>query len=423
MNSVKLHIGEQEVLSTELTYEQLVLLYQQYTELHGKSPTANECTAKNNLPQMRIVQRVIADAGVTYKDFMRQFGKYSKVRTESKDFDTYLRRYHEVAAELGHAPTGSELINNPYGLPGELWFIKNCPDHSVKTYDQFVEWCGYKSNRLKRNEADIANALIELEKNLGRPLRTSDIKKATVGFSMIVVSRIYGGLNEAKEALGLMPTPPQPPKPFEYYRDALNGIVTTFMHKTGRDRITWRDIESGQYSNKKINHKTYYKAFGDAGVNIFAYIKTLGCDMRDSSFGYTYTFDDGERVRSSMEYDFTLYLRSLGYRYGVDYLRDVMYRKYTDIDSRIDCDYVINLNGCTVFVEIAGVIFNPCKTDFAEYDYGAERQNTYRDKMKLKRRVLEEMGASYLFLFSNDMENGRYIEIFNNYIQRMNTAA
>ena len=31
MNSVKLHIGEQEVLSTELTYEQLVLLYQQYT--------------------------------------------------------------------------------------------------------------------------------------------------------------------------------------------------------------------------------------------------------------------------------------------------------------------------------------------------------------------------------------------------------
>lgn len=145
--------------------------------------------------------------------------------------------------------------------------------------------------------------------------------------------------------------------------------------------------------------------------------------MNDDKFSFKYTFDDGERVRSSMEYDFTQYLRSIGYVYGRDYVRDVKYSEYIDIDSKIDCDYVININGLNLFVEVAGIIFRPSGMDFSTYDYGAKRQNEYRNKMILKRRVLEEMGVNYLFLFSNDMNNETYIKLFEDYVDKMNAAA
>ena len=45
--------------------------------------------------------------------------------------------------------------------------------------------------------------------------------------------------------------------------------------------------------------------------------------MNPSSFSYHYTYDDGERVVSSMEYEFSSYLRSLGFNYNKNYYRDV----------------------------------------------------------------------------------------------------
>lgn len=422
--SVILKVGDRNVKSTDITYADLVCLYRQFIDAYGFVPRTTECDSKHNMPQMRIINKVLESSHITYKDFLRMFGKYSKVRTESGDFSQYLERYHQVAKVLGHAPRQNDLLNNAYGLPGSLWFVHNCPDCSVHTYDQFVRWCGYDTNKLKRWEKDeVSEALTEYQKILGRPIRREDVKTSTVGFSMIVVNRLYGSLGNAKAEIGLENTPPSSqPMPFEYYRDILKDTVLSFINKTGRTRITWRDIESGIYGVVH-SHKTYMKAFEDAGVNIFQYVKSIGCEMNDSTFGFKYTFDDGERVRSAMEYDFSIYLRSIGLKYGIDYKRDVKYRDYFCVNSRIDCDYVININNRQLFVEIAGIIFQPSDCDFSEYDYGNDKANTYRDKMILKRQVLEEAGADYLFLYSNDMRSHEYIDIFENHLKKMNLAA
>ena len=125
--------------------------------------------------------------------------------SESKDYDLYVKRFKEVSDNIGHALCGNELMNNKYGLPNPIWFVKYCPDKNVKKYDDFVRWCGYESNKLKKEKEDIANALINLEKELGRPILREDISLEKTGFSMIVLVRMFGGLNKAKEEIGLMP--------------------------------------------------------------------------------------------------------------------------------------------------------------------------------------------------------------------------
>lgn len=84
------------------------------------------------MPQGRIITRVLKENSITYNDFLLQFGKVSHVRTESKDYDLYVKRFKEVSDNIGHALCGNELMNNKYGLPNPIWFVKYCPDKNVK---------------------------------------------------------------------------------------------------------------------------------------------------------------------------------------------------------------------------------------------------------------------------------------------------
>ena len=59
--------------------------------------------------------------------------------------------------------------------------------------------------------------LINLEKELGRPITKEDISLEKTGFSMIVLDRMFGGLTNAKNELGLMKSVSAKPLSFEYY--------------------------------------------------------------------------------------------------------------------------------------------------------------------------------------------------------------
>ena len=142
MAAKMLKVGNKEVQSTKVTYDDLVILYNQFIDTYGEVPVYSKCDSKHNMPQGRIINRVLKENNVTYNDFLLQFGKVSHVRTESKDYYLYVKRFKEVSDKIGHPLCGNELINNKYGLPNPTWFIKYCPDKNVKTYDDFVLWCG-----------------------------------------------------------------------------------------------------------------------------------------------------------------------------------------------------------------------------------------------------------------------------------------
>jgi hypothetical protein len=411
---VILKVGDRLVQSTSVSYDDLVILYKQYIEQYGEVPIFSKCDSRHNMPQGRIINRVIADKGITYNDFLLQFGKVSHVRTESKDYDIYVKKYKEKSDAIGRYILSNELINNHYGLPNANWFVKYCPDDDVKTFTDFVKWCGYDPHYALDKEY-VSNKLIELEQKLNRPITKQDITLDSVGFSEIVVVRIWGSINKMKKDLGLMKSISTKPISIEECKVRLQTRLENIYKKTGRKFVSWGDIESDEYPDKPLNHKTYHYAFRRNNENLNAYMKSLGFTMCQNNIGNTHTFDDGEIVKSTFEFDFSTYLR----KHNIEYKRNVKYKIFTDEQSKIDCDYVIQVNGKPLYIEIAGIIYNTLEDDWRNRKYASKRENSYRDKMILKEKLLLNADADFIFLFPWDMVSGKYVDILSTKINEM----
>lgn len=413
---ITLKVNGLEKKSTEINYEDLIWLYKDFERKYGRLPLTSEGKGKYNLPQQRIIKKILEENNITYNDFMLQFGKVSHVRADVKNYNSYITRFKEISNKLGRPLLSAELINNPYGLPSATWFVKNCPNKEVKTYDDFVIWLGCESHKQKRDKEEIAKKLIELEKELNRPITRNDITLQKTGFSMIVINRIWGTLENCKKELNLLKTLPNQPKPFIYYKNELDNILTYIKSNTERDFISWKDIENSKANTNHIEHKTFTKAFKRENIDIFVYIKSKGFMMNPSNFSFHYTFDDGERVVSAMEYDFSDFLKKQGYLYKLDYQRDIMYKNYfIEEKTRMNCDYVLNVNGKNIFIEIAGIIHN-ANNNWEFLTYSSKQEQGYQEKMKKKKKLLEDNQADYLFLFPEDFIDNKYIDIFNNFM-------
>lgn len=405
MAAILLDINGRSVKSTEVTLQDLYDLYQNFIEKYGHFPTGAELDSAHNMPQMRIVQHVLREAGVPYTDLCLRFGKTGHARSSAKDYALYLQRIVEYAQTHGTAPNTMALTQ--LGLPSCKWLIQNCPDASVKTWLDFTDWLGIQSCH-KYTKAEVIKLLTEYQEALGHPIRYRDLKGDSAPVSGIVVNRLFGTLTKAKEELSLAATLPNQPQPFEYYRDVLRTTVLNFQRITGEHEITWRDIESGAYADPAFNHKTYAYAFRRGGVNLKTFLKELGVTMAPSSFASRHTFDDGELAMSAMERDVSTFLREQGFVYGRDYYRDYKYSNFTAATGRSDCDYYFPAirGGCCV--EVAGIIYAPRNLDWRTHEFASKPENDYRDKMIAKEQILLDASVPHLFLFQYDMNSGVY---------------
>lgn len=415
-NGVNLLVGGKIKSSLDINYLDLVLLYKEYTEKHGSPPTGGACLSKNNLPQQRIVSRILQSEGITYNEFLNQFGKVSHVRSSIKNYDKYISIYTEKSKLCGHPLTASELENNNLGLPSLGWLINNCNDPTVNSLDDFIRWCGLIPPRRKWNKDEVAKVLIDLQGKLNRPIIGKDITFNKTGFSMIVINRLWGGLNNCKDELGLMPTEPNKPLPFNYYKEKLDSILNDISKRTDRKFITWNDIENNAQNISHTGHKVFTKAFTGKGMDVFAYIKSFGLEMNPSNFSFHKTFADGERVLSSYEYDFSNYLRQLGYVYNKDYFKDVRYIKFVESlgrKSKMTCDYVVN----NKYIEIAGMI-QVKNGDLKKYESIDKISDSYKEGLIYKKNLLEKNGLDYLFLYPEDFYSGEYKSKFLTFINK-----
>ncbi len=251
------------------------------------------------------------------------------------------------------------------------------------------------------------------EKKLGRAIRRKDISTDQIGFSNIVINRIWGSLGKCKEELGLLKTPASCPRPFEYYKKILDDILNDISKTSNKLIITWKDIENNNLGII-ICHKTLTKSFNNNNVDIFKYIKERGFLMNPSSFSFHFTLDSGERVLSSMEYSLSSYLNDCDLIYNIDYKRDVMYKTFLQCDRKINCDYVVVIDNNYYYIEVAGIITNNGNWEFT--DYGNEKNNLYRNKMILKQSLLKKNNLNYLILFKNDFINDAYKNKVNEFL-------
>ena len=412
MAALYLNVNGKKVLTTDITYDDLVWLYQDYIKTNGEVPTTDKCLSKNNLPQGRIIKKVLAESGVTYKDFLLQFGKVKKVRTSNPDdYEMYVKKFISTCESLGRSLRANELYNNHFGLPNPLWFIKYCPDKSVTTYKQFLNYCGLKQNKHIWTKEEVAQILIAYEQRVSRPIISNDLCVEKSGISGVVVTRLFGGLTNAKKELGLMETLPNQPMSFDYYKSIITKVIEDYKSKTSYPYITWEIIESGEYGEEPVNHKSMLKSFSDNNEDFYAYVKTLGLQFNPTLFSNAFTFDDGEKTDSHYEYKLSTHLRSLGLKYKKDYFRSIRYNDFCDKKSKMTCDYLIKVNGKQIYIEVAGLISNFKGEDWRVHNYANKVNNEYRDKMILKEQIFKKNKLNYLFLFANEMKDDSFKDI------------
>ena len=399
----------------ELDLNDITILFQQFVDKYGHYPFAKECIIENNVPHSKILKRILDENNIVLTEWQTKFGKVGHVRCYKEHYDFYVKRFKEESDKLGRALRLEELTNNILSLPSGKWLAENCPDKNVHTYDDFVKWCGYESNKLIKDDEYVKNAIIDLEKKLGRPIMIDDITIQNVGFTPIVISRIWGNLNNCKETLGLMKTKQKPWHTFEYYKNKLDTLLELIYQDCNRKIISWHDIEDYKYGEYRLEHKTLLKAFTREGVDFYKYVMNKGFTFKPNSWGMTEYSNDGELLRSIYEIDFSNYLNKLGFKYKNGYDRDVMYKDFcnNEINSKINCDYVIHKDNENYYVEIAGMLYS--EKDL--YNTGfIKRKGKYRDKMIQKIDFLSRSDVKSLILYSNDMRTDKYKTIIKDFL-------
>lgn len=69
-----LKAGSKKVDSTELTYEDLEVLFKQYISKYGKPPRAEQYNGKYNLPCVSRIRTIVSSKGIAYETFLNKFG-------------------------------------------------------------------------------------------------------------------------------------------------------------------------------------------------------------------------------------------------------------------------------------------------------------------------------------------------------------
>lgn len=145
-------------------------------------------------------------------------------------------------------------------------------------------------------------------------------------------------------------------------------------------------------------NKTEYPSF-------WCYQERFGCwNKAVMNYGYTPNDDntktymeDGEVCYSSFEFKVTTLLQEL----NVNYERDIKYVTFIDnYKGKMDCDYVIDIDGKKIYLEVAGFIRSKGKQ--------TERQIPYIRKIKYKEKLLIRQQLPYLILYGEDSARIRY---------------
>ena len=87
-------------------------------------------------------------------------------------------------------------------LPDSRWFVKHCPDKSVKSWKNFVTWTGlFTSETTKSNAIEM---IYKYARNLKRPLYYDDFRGTNpLRPSLSYINTVWGSLNKMKQELGL----------------------------------------------------------------------------------------------------------------------------------------------------------------------------------------------------------------------------
>lgn len=328
----------------------------------------------------------------------------------------YLEKYKSLVKEGKMGINQQCFINNKYNIPNHRWFIKYCPNQNVKSWSHFLEWCGFVPYQGVSKEMAI-KSICELRNKLNRPLIYDDFRGTELNtICPATINKYWGSLNKMKAELGLEIVQESMIDKQLSIEEAVNQIqiLCDKAKLEGRDFITTREFNN---KNGTANYETLSKMINKYfNMSFSDYIKTLGFRTGKRGTGTSFKFEDGEITTSQFEFLFSKFLKDYGLKYNVDYYRDVKYDNFiSDYKGNMNCDYLINYNNKTIYVEIAGIIEAYKNWYYEDREITRSKsKEKYRLKIKLKEQMLKDNNLIYFILFPCDLTRDNFIAILEN---------
>lgn len=305
---------------------------------------------------------------------------------------------------------------------------------TLRMYEQYlggdlVDWlemCGYELSDEEKYEMrtrggqsknlskeDCIAIIMNMQSKLDRPLEYKDFKNPSMDeIGITAIKKYWGSLNKMKTELGLeivQESTVDKQLSKEDFDKVVENIID-FLKQEGRNFTTTREINDNKNWSSLSTLDRMSKKYYDTSFT--EYLSNLGIVFGKQGNGLNYDFSDGEHVTSQFEYMFSKYLKENGFEYNKSYSRDVKYRDFIPTyKGNMNCDYVIDIDGTKLYIEIAGII-----VDYKTWYYEdkpithSKSKEKYRLKLKEKEQMLKDNGLNYFILFPCDLTK----ENFNN---------
>ena len=404
-----------------VSYENIIECIKNFYDRAGKFPKYDEYTEENEIPfSYSKIRKFLKSCGTTLNDELAKIDCHSMRKVNVDYYDKYLQRLKDVIKE--NPQIGNDLYSlsrddncRVFGLPNIRWFIEHCPDKSVNNIDTFKEWAGLYTKHMSKEQC--IDVILDMVKKFDRPLMYDDFRGHEYGQVTIQMIRDHwGSLNKMKQALGLeinIESMIDKQLTKEEFDNMIIDICK-FVHDENRDFITTREIDDNQnWATSGTLQRMAKKYYNSKIQDLFAqYNVSLG----KQGCGINFDFGDGEHITSQFEYMFSKYLRDCGLTYNVDYFRDVKYSTFIpEYKNNMNCDYVIHINGKTLYIEIAGILAEYKTWFYADKPISRSKsKEKYRLKLKKKEEMLKSHGLIYFILFPCDLTKDNFKSILEN---------
>lgn len=299
---------------------------------------------------------------------------------------------------------------------------------TLRMYEEYlggdlVDWlelCGYKlsdeekyemrtrgGRSKKLSKEDCIHIIMKMQSKLNRPLEYKDFRNPTMDeIGVTAIKKYWGSLNKMKSEIGLeivQESMMDKQLSKEDFDKTIQDIID-FLDKEGRNFTTTREInENGNWSRYGTLDRMSKKYYS---IGLVEYLKEFNILFGKQGNGLNYDFADGEHVTSQFEYMFSKYLKENGFKYNKSYIRDVKYRDFIPTyKGNMNCDYIIDINGTKLYIEIAGII-----ADYKTWYYEdrpithSKSKERYRLKLKEKEQIPCDLTKEnfYSILFSRN---------------------
>ena len=330
------------------------------------------------------------------------------------EYEEQLEKLKIICSSKSKAPKYLDL-SQKYGLRNSRWFIEHCNNPKVKDYNSFMEYeVGIMPNYLASKEMLIQKVLDFCKKNNRDNVYRKDFETGMIGFSVSTVQSVFGSMANMKTELGMKPHIGgiDRKKSIEYIKECIISFCN-FIKSEHKNTCSFSQMNKYfLLNNMEIKTQTCQKRlFEEENISLRNFLLNNGIELTKMGRGLYFKFEDGEQTFSIYEYEFSLFLRNLGYIYNKDYFRDIKYSKFdNDVSTNINIDYIIYLNNGVFFVEIAGVL-----RDYENF-YRDDREITssyikekYRKSLKYKEDILLKNNLNYKILFPNKYKDFKEI--------------